>query len=266
MLKINIILATHNAHKVVEFKNKFQEISFQNPELSLSPLLSLNDLDFEVPKEIAETGKSFEENALIKAQTIFSYIPPEKMKEKNIFVLSDDSGLVVPNLNGEPGIYSARYAKLYSSDFSKDKSPLHKNIPKDTDNDSLNRRLLLDKLKDSTTRDAYFNTTLVFYGFLNIFSSDFKKENTRNLKPTFNTIEGKISGKISLTERGTNGFGYDSIFVPDLKNAISSTNNEPNQRTFAEMTMEEKNNYSHRSIAIENFKSYFKSYWGKIFF
>ena len=122
-------------------------------------------------------------------------------------VLADDTGLFVKALNGEPGVHSARYASEHD--------------------DKKNREKLLNNLKDKEDRSAYFKTEIILI------------DEDKNIIP----IEGVCPGKISLEERGDNGFGYDSIFIP-----------EGFDKTFAEMSHEEKNRISHRSRALKNLR------------
>lgn len=122
-------------------------------------------------------------------------------------VLADDTGLFVNALNGEPGVHSARYASEHD--------------------DKKNREKLLNNLKDKDDRSAYFKTEIILI------------DEEKNIIP----IEGVCPGKISLEEKGENGFGYDSIFIPDGYD-----------KTFAEMSHEEKNEISHRSRALKNLR------------
>lgn len=122
-------------------------------------------------------------------------------------VLADDTGLFVNALNGEPGVHSARYASEHD--------------------DKKNREKLLNNLKDKDDRSAYFKTEIILI------------DEEKNIIP----IEGVCPGKISLEEKGENGFGYDSIFIP-----------EGFDKTFAEMSHEEKNQISHRSRALKNLR------------
>ncbi|MFR6448582.1 MAG: RdgB/HAM1 family non-canonical purine NTP pyrophosphatase [Peptoniphilus grossensis] len=122
-------------------------------------------------------------------------------------VLADDTGLFVKALDGEPGVHSARYASEHD--------------------DKKNREKLLNYLKDKEDRSAYFKTEIILI------------DEDKNIIP----IEGVCPGKISLEERGDNGFGYDSIFIPDGFD-----------KTFAEMSHEEKNQISHRSRALKNLR------------
>ena len=117
---------------------------------------------------------------------------------------ADDTGLEVEALNGAPGVYSARYA----------------GEQKDA-NDNMDKLLL--ELKDKTNRKANFKTVIAL-----------------NLNRKQNLFTGIINGKIIEEKIGTNGFGYDPIFVADGY-----------EKTFAELSMEEKSTISHRGIAVK---------------
>ena len=117
---------------------------------------------------------------------------------------ADDTGLEVDALNGAPGVYSARYA----------------GEQKDA-NDNMDK--LLSELKDKSNRKANFKTVIAL-----------------NLNGNQNLFTGIINGKIIEEKIGTNGFGYDPIFVA-----------EGFDKTFAELTMEEKSTISHRGIAVK---------------
>lgn len=123
MIMDTIVIATNNQNKAREFREMFADKNIDFKTLA----------DFPELGKIIENGKSFEENATIKAQAIF--------ERTNLAVLADDSGLEVPALNNEPGIHSARYAG-------------------DHDDDANNKKLLA-KLGDSDKRDAKFVTCLV---------------------------------------------------------------------------------------------------------
>lgn len=129
---------------------------------------------------------------------------------KNCF--SDDSGLFVEALNNQPGVYSARYA-----------GPQRKSID--------NNNLLLKNLTGITNRKAAFRTiiALIINGEKHIF-------------------EGKINGQIAIEPKGTNGFGYDPLFIPDGYT-----------KTFAELTDEEKNSLSHRRLALEKLMNFIQN-------
>jgi len=123
---------------------------------------------------------------------------------------ADDTGLEVEALNGAPGVYSARYAGQ-----------------KKDANDNINK--LLSELKNNTNRKAIFKTVIVL-----------------NLNGKQNLFTGIINGKIIKEKIGTNGFGYDPIFVADGY-----------EKTFAELSMEEKSTISHRGIAVKQLIEYF---------
>lgn len=122
---------------------------------------------------------------------------------------ADDTGLEIEALNGAPGVYSARYAG--------EKCNFEDNI-----------FLVLEKLKGETNRRAKFRTVIAL---------------AMQGKVTF--FEGAISGHITCEKRGTMGFGYDPIFIPDGYSI-----------TFAEMNAAEKNRISHRARALEEFSRY----------
>jgi len=157
-------------------------------------LLSLKDINCN--EELPETGNTLEANSLQKAQYLYDHY------QVNCF--ADDSGLEVNALNGEPGVYSARYAGEQRSHA-----------------DNIN--LLLKNLEGKSDRSAQFRTviTLIQDGKISQF-------------------EGAIKGQIIEDQRGTDGFGYDPIFMPDNFD-----------RTFAEMSLEEKGKISHRAKAFE---------------
>jgi len=156
---LNLIFATHNTHKISEIKKLLPE------KIKIRDLKQIRFYD-----EIIEDGKTLEENAKIKSEYIY-----EKFKS-NCF--SDDSGLFIDAISGEPGVYSARYAGL--------KKNSEKNISK-----------VLSKLKNITNRNAKFVTVISL--FLNDKNYIFK---------------GEIKGLISKRKIGLNGFGYDPIFIP----------------------------------------------------
>jgi len=182
---MRLIFSSQNQHKISEVRSK------------LPSYISLSDLsEFNLTSEIPETGKTLEENALIKAKFVY-----ENFK---VNCFADDSGLEVEILGNAPGVYSARYA----------------GEPK---NDEKNMDKLLLALENHSNRNAQFRTVicLILLG-----------------KEYF--FEGIIKGKIIHARKGKDGFGYDPIFIPDGY-----------EKTFAEMTIEEKNKISHRALAVE---------------
>ena len=155
------ILASNNKHKIREFREMFPSEN----------ILSLADIGFY--EDITEDGKTFKENSLIKARAVQKFI---KTKGINASILADDSGLCVDALNGEPGIFSARY----SGDHD----------------DRQNRIKLLENLQNKANRSAHFNCTLV--------------ELLPNGK--YFVAVGKTYGTITTKEIGDTSFGYDCLF------------------------------------------------------
>ncbi|MBX2930530.1 MAG: RdgB/HAM1 family non-canonical purine NTP pyrophosphatase [Chitinophagaceae bacterium] len=182
---IQLIFATNNQHKVNEIKT-----IIGNP----FHVISLHDAGIDI--DIQEPYDTLQENASEKSRVIY------QLTNQNCF--SEDTGLEVEALNGEPGVKSARYAG--------EEKHFQENINK-----------LLKNLANIDNRKAQFRTvvSLILNGKEYIF-------------------EGICKGRIIEKEKGTSGFGYDPIFIPDGSN-----------KTFAEMTIEEKNLYSHRKKAIQ---------------
>ena len=160
-------------------------------------------------KSPVENGKSFEENSLIKA----SYFS----KMSKMICLSDDSGLEIDILDGDPGIYSARWGGK-KGDFVKAMNRVFKEL------DKQNKNWKTKKIK------ARFVCALTIYG--------------PNQK-TINSI-GKIEGYISTSMKGKNGFGYDPIFIPNGKKI-----------TFGEMKPFQKYKIDHRFKAFKKIKKFF---------
>lgn len=185
-----IIFATNNRNKVEEVK------SILNGKYNI---MSLEEAGIDI--DIPEPYPTLEENAHEKARII------HQLTKNNCF--SEDTGLEVESLLGEPGVKSARYAG--------DNRSFENNIQK-----------LLINLKDKVNRKAQFRT--IIYLILNGEEKIF---------------EGICKGVIIAEKKGGLGFGYDPIFIPD-----GST------RTFAEMNMEEKNQFSHRKKAIEKLTTF----------
>ncbi len=175
---MKLVFATHNNHKVAEIKPLFP------PSINIVSL--------------TEIGKTLSENAILKASVIY--------KELKCNCFADDTGLEVDALNGEPGVYSARYAGEGKSAAD--------NIEK-----------LLYELKGNTNRTAKFKTVIAAI----IDDEQF-------------LFEGVVDGIIAETTMGDKGFGYDPVFVP-----------VGFPKSFAQMTLGEKNNLSHRSIAVKKF-------------
>ncbi|MGP4071357.1 XTP/dITP diphosphatase [Piscibacillus sp. B03] len=183
-----IYVATTNKGKIKEFQDMFSSLDIE--------MVSLMDA-FDDVEDVEETGTTFEENARLKADTY--------SKTYNIPVMADDSGLAVDALNGDPGIYSARYAGLEK-------------------NDTQNIEKLLKNLKGIQNRDAAFVSVIAY--------ADPGKETI--------VAEGRCEGQITKEPQGTQGFGYDPVFIP-----------KGYQQTMAELGPEVKNKISHRKRALD---------------
>jgi len=164
---LKIVIASKN-------KGKIEEII--NYDTTISKIDWLTFEDFKSIPDVEETGDSFLDNAIIKAEAI------SKFTGKT--ALSDDSGLIVDALDGKPGIWSSRYAGLHATDKE-------------------NRDKLLDEIKnvkDPCRRSARFVCSMILW--------DVKKG------LIFKT-DGVCEGSIGFKEKGIGGFGYDSIFIPE---------------------------------------------------
>lgn len=160
-MKKRLVFATNNAHKLSEIS------SILGDKIEL---LSLKDINCDV--DIPETADNLEGNAILKSEYVYN--------NYNINCFADDTGLEVEALNGEPGVYSARYADGESHDSM------------------ANMKKLLYKLENIENRSAQFRTviSLIIDGKNYIF-------------------EGIVKGTISRERRGEGGFGYDPIFIPE---------------------------------------------------
>ncbi len=172
--KQRIVLASGNAHKI-------KEIAQMLPEFEV---VGYKELGFN--EEIVEDGSTFYENALIKAKTVSLAL--------NLPALADDSGICVDALDGQPGIFSARYAG--------------------DGVDAHNNALLLENMKGVKNRKAKFVCCMVFY----------------KIDGTIITATGETHGEIMQSEQGENGFGYDPLFFSyDLKKCLGvATDKEKN--------------------------------------
>ena len=187
---IKLIFATNNLHKVDELRPlvdaKYQIITLKEARLDI---------------DIAEPFDTLEENASAKSGTIFDLT--------GINCFSEDTGLMVDALNGEPGVKSARYAG--------EKCSFDDNVEK-----------LLANMEGKTNRSARFKTVISL--ILNGEESFF---------------EGICEGKITDSPKGNGGFGYDPVFIP-----------HGSDKTFAEMSRDEKATFSHRAKATEKFVAF----------
>ena len=157
-----IVIATMNVHKAREIKSL------------IGDRYSVLTQDYFSIPSVPETGKTFEENALIKANHV--------AEKTDLLTLADDSGLEVDLLNGEPGIYSARYAGANATD------------------DDNNQRLIKELKKYKGEK-----ITARFHSVIAIVEPSENKQRF---------FHGTWEGRIKLDQKGENGFGYDPIFIP----------------------------------------------------
>lgn len=160
VVKNRVVVATRNAHKVEEIRAILK--GFEIRDLSV----------IENPPLVEETGTTFLENATLKALSI--------SRLTDDLVLSDDSGLEVDALDGDPGVYSSRYAG-------------------EEGNDALNNAKLLRELEETSNRQARFRCVMVL---------------ARQGEPLAD-FSGAVEGTILPDRQGEGGFGYDPLFVPD---------------------------------------------------
>ncbi|MBR0278002.1 MAG: XTP/dITP diphosphatase [Clostridia bacterium] len=188
---MKIVAATKNKGKIKEIKNILSESEYE--------IVSMSDIG--IKTDVVEDGATFEENALKKAVEI--------MSQCNEITLADDSGLVVEALNGEPGIYSARYSGVHGQDID-------------------NNILLLKNMEGKKDRRAKFVCAMAL-----VFP------NGRKI-----CVKGEFHGNIGYEMKGSNGFGYDSVFYP-----------LGYDKTSAEISPEEKDKISHRAKALNALKA-----------
>ena len=188
-----ILVATGNAHKLIEIEAILSHVLLDVRFVALKQLG-----DFEDPEE---NGTTFLENAIIKAEAAVA--------ETGFPAIADDSGLVVDALDGEPGVYSARYAGVHGDDAA-------------------NNAKLLRNLQsvDDAQRTARFMSVVALV----------------DPDGMVLTGTGSCEGMIGREGRGTNGFGYDPLFLPA----------DTPGKTMAELTADEKNAISHRFHALQD--------------
>ncbi len=163
-------------------------------------VLSLNDIGFYT--EIDETGMTLEENSMIKAESVYNWLRVNQRADE-FDVFADDTGLEIEALNGQPGVITARWAGEPACDAN-------------------NRKKALSELADKTNRNARFRTVIT------LIQRGEKQQ-----------VVGEVRGVIAKKEAGGNGFGYDSLFIP-----------EGYDKTFAQLPAEVKNSISHRARAL----------------
>ncbi|MCQ2062750.1 MAG: non-canonical purine NTP pyrophosphatase [Fibrobacter sp.] len=218
-MKKLFVIATGSAGKIRDFAHILGTDHYE--------FKTLKDIGFD--EEIVEDGKSFAENAIIKSSVTARWLAKRGMEAT---VLADDSGLEVFALNGEPGIYSARYSGMHGADLD-------------------NNNLLMKNLEGIEDRKARYFCALSYQTVT-------KHDATSGVTATENIVgeivgdfiisepkifEGECRGEINHAPIGDMGFGYDPLFVPDGET-----------RTFAQMELEEKKAISHRGNAIRALK------------
>jgi len=192
---MDIIVATNNQGKVKEIKN------------ILAPHNVMSQSEIGIDIDVEETGETFLENAFLKARALKQYT--------DCAIIADDSGLMVDYLNGEPGVYSARYA-----------------------GDNTTPMQGIEKLLKNLDGVPFDGRSAHFVSVIALVMPD----------GTEYSFDGSCDGYITNILKGDNGFGYDPVFYYP-----------PFDKTFAEMTDEEKNSISHRYVAISKLSEFLKT-------
>ena len=193
---MKFVIATHNNHKVTEFKRILEPLGVE--------VVSQNEAGIDV--EVVETGTTFAENAKLKAESV--------SRVGNCVAIADDSGICIDAFDGGPGIYSSRF-------LGEDTPYTEKNA------------IILDRLKDVPDEKR---TARYVCAICCIFPNGDIIE-----------TEGRCEGKMGYESKGGNGFGYDPIFMVD-------------DRSLAQISDAEKDEISHRGVALKKFVEELKSY------
>ncbi|RDU64926.1 non-canonical purine NTP pyrophosphatase [Helicobacter didelphidarum] len=186
-----IILATNNTHKLKEFSNAFGK------EIYTPQSLGIQDFN------PTENGKTFEENALIKANAL--HVALKQQSQNNMIILADDSGLCVEALNGGPGVFSARFAHI-----------INNNVTAGNSSDTENRQALKRELKKRGIwgSKAFFQCSIAYI-------IDYKQTEESIYQKSFlvksGIASGICNGIVAIKELGSHGFGYDSMFYRDFE-------------------------------------------------
>lgn len=222
----SLLIATNNSGKIIELQDLLNDTGIH--------LVTPADINLDL--DVIEDGLTYAENAIKKA-TAFA-------QASGLIALADDSGLEVDALNGEPGLYSARYGSTDGKKLS----------------DAERRTYLLSKLQSSPRPwTARFKATIAIatpnHVILNEVKGLSSLEKTlrspKNGSLRVTCTEGICEGEIIPQERGTGGFGYDPIFLMQGMN-----------QTMAELSMDEKNRLSHRAKAVLQAKEILKTLFG----
>ena len=213
---MKIVFATNNEHKLSEIR------AILGPSIEV---VSLADIGCH--EDILETGKTLEDNALMKAEYVYN--------KYHLSCFADDTGLEVEALNGAPGVYSARYAAMATT--------VPAGSPAGISHDSeANMTRLLRELANNNNRKARFRTVIAL-----IEKKDVCPCGCTSIK-VVHQFEGIVNGEITHEKSGAEGFGYDPIFRPDGYD-----------KTFAELGLDIKNQISHRARATQKLAEYLKT-------
>ena len=243
---LKILAATNNRHKIGEFRNILKDTGVR--------IISQDELGRELP-DIPEDGETFEENAKIKALGFAKFA--------DLTVIADDSGLEIKALDGAPGIYSARYAETNDKRIARvlrelegvkrgtgksagDNKPCRTQLEK--------RRLnsgKLNKIKNWKTSGQQPAARSTSSGQ----ADDFDDRTARfvcvialaNPEKVIATFRGEVYGRIGYEPKGSGGFGYDPVFIPDGYD-----------KTFAELGADIKDKISHRANALKKLDEFLK--------
>lgn len=214
---MKLVVATHNEGKLVEIKRILAEQL--NQLADMFELITAGSLGLPDP---VETGVTFEQNALLKARDVAS--------RTGLPAIADDSGIIVDILGAAPGILSARWSGVHGDDKA-------------------NNALLLKQLSDIPDRFLTARFRCASALAIPDACSEVPEGSVMLHTHGFETVRmGEMIGHLLREERGTNGFGYDPIFVPDeqpIRNGVQMEG-----LTSAELTQEEKNSISHRGHAL----------------
>lgn len=214
---MKLVVATHNEGKLVEIKRILAEQL--NQLADRFELITAGSLGLPDP---VETGVTFEQNALLKARDVAS--------RTGLPAIADDSGIIVDVLGAAPGILSARWSGVHGDDKA-------------------NNALLLKQLSDIPDRFLTARFRCAAALAIPDACSEVPEGSVMLHTHGFETVRmGEMIGHLLHEERGTNGFGYDPLFVPDeqpIRNGVQMEG-----LTSAELTQEEKNSISHRGHAL----------------
>lgn len=214
-----LIVATSNQHKVDEIS------AILAPSITCVSMRTLGDTP-----ELIETGDTFEKNASMKVEQLADWMRKKPTlrfpvdRFKTVHLLADDSGLEVDALNGAPGVHSARYANTDSN---------QSNASDWANNDKLLQMLATTPADQRTAR---------FRCVLALMKSP--REDTRKI----DLFSGQCEGVIATEKHGSQGFGYDPLFLPTGQT-----------RSFGELGSETKNQISHRACALKNLEAHLRA-------